>query len=422
MSQSGKDNLEKFFRKRIQSYNPEFNESDWLKLKVRLDNELPASFAFWSLLRKFWYIPLLIIIFPLLWITFSEVNKLKQNDPNSRTSTTLQIKASEEYLKKGGNEGTTRNLTAKKISDQPIITEEKATIEKANILIFSHENVSGKATSEMVINKDKNMLVSDIAIENTHEMDYAVFENGAEFEGQILDFKLHFLYPIPPKFDLDQGNILVTPYVNSKSTFINRKKPKPHFSLGLGYSPDFSAVGLKNFSAPGSRWNVLAEFSFLNRWSINTGIVFVNNKYEAYGEDYHAPEKYWKNGIVASETYGECKMIDIPLNLRYDVISQHRHKLFISVGASTYFVTKEDYYFQYEQDDPYLPDHWGTDKMTRYLFGIINASMGYEYQLGNQSALQMEPFIKIPTAGIGWGNVDLHTVGVYFIYKYRIGK
>ncbi len=422
MSQSGKDNLENFFRKRAQSYNPEFNEVDWLKLKVRLDNELPVSFSFWSSLRKFWYVIMLMIMIPFSWIAFSEFYKSNNNIQSISTSTARHIKAKDEYLKKEKNAGINRNSSAIKISDKPIISEEKIIREKGNIPSFSQENVSGQAISEMSINEDEKALVSDVPIENTNEMDYAVFENGAEFEGQILNFKLHFLDPIPPNFELDQGNIAVAPYVISKSAFVDNRKSKAYFSLGLGYSPDFSTVGLKNFSAPGSRWNVLAQFSFLRRWSINTGIVFVNNKYEAYGEDYHAPEKYWKNGIAASETYGECKMIDIPLNLRYDIVSKHRHKLFLSAGASTYFVTKEDYYFHYEQDNSYLPDHWGTEKMTRYLFGIINASMGYEYQVGKQSALQIEPFIKIPTTGIGWGNVDLHTIGTYFIYKYRIGK
>lgn len=155
---------------------------------------------------------------------------------------------------------------------------------------------------------------------------------------------------------------------------------------------------------------------------MNTGIVFVSNQYEAYGEDYHAPSRYWKNGAVAEQAYGECKMIDIPLNLRYNFFIRNNHQLFISCGASTYFLLKEDYYFEYEQDDPDLPEHWGTGEMTVYPFGIENISIGYQYLFGNKSSLQVEPFIKFQTIGIGWGNDDLHTIGAYFIYKYRIGK
>ena len=270
--------------------------------------------------------------------------------------------------------------------------------------------------------KTENTIRSNTQNENLDNKSYAVFENGAERKGHFLYSGLHFLLPISPDTDLHPGNMRTdihkVPIIVPKG----HKKSKSYFSFGLGYSPDFSTVGLGNFVAPGSRWNIFIEYSFLNRLSLNTGVVLVNNKYEAYGDDYHAPSRYWKNGIVASEAYGECKMVDIPLNLRYDVISKYRHKLFISAGASTYIVLKEDYYFEYYQDDPDLPDHWGTEKMTTYPFGIINASFGFEYRVGKKSALQVEPFIKIPTTGIGWGNVDLHTIGVYFIYKFRVGR
>lgn len=416
MSQLGNDNLENFFRKGALSFNPEFNEADWLKLKVQLDEELPVGFSFWYLLRKYWYVLVLMVIIPLSWSAFSEFNKSSTVIPSSSTSTIRQIIELDEYVKKEKSNGINRDASS------PIKSGEAIVFEQRNIPSNATVHVSRKATATKSINPTQNTLDSDVAIENINELDYAVFENGAEMKGQILNFELHFLDAIPPNFGLDQGNITVPPNVNSKSSIVDDKKPKSYFSLGLGYSPDFSTVGLENFGAPGSRWKILAQFSFLRRWSINTGIVFVNNKYEAYGQDYHAPQRYWKGGVMASEAYGECKMIDIPLNLRYDIISKPRHKLFVSAGASTYFVMKEDYYFHYEQDDPDLPGHWGTDKVTRYPFEIINVSMGYEYQIGKKSALQIEPFIKIPTTGIGWGNVDLHTVGIYFMYKYRIGK
>ena len=192
--------------------------------------------------------------------------------------------------------------------------------------------------------------------------------------------------------------------------------------LGLGYSPDFSTVGLGNFTSPGARWEFVAEVGFTPRLLLQTGITKVHNKYTAYGEDYHAPYGYWKNGVVAEQAYGKCDMIDVPLNLRYTFLIKNRHQLFISGGASTYFLTKEIYQFDYSQDDPDLPDEWSTDKMSVYPFGIINISMGYQYNVGHKGAFQVEPFIKIPTSGIGWGKVDLHTIGAYFVYKYRIGK
>lgn len=421
MSESDKDNLENFFRKRAQNHHLEFNEGDWLKMEAQLDKEMPATPSFWSLLKKFYFIPLLLIMLPVFWFTFTKINSPELNSSDNNITRTRLIKPEDRRLIEKENAGlnTTPNSTVntekQKIKESTITTTEKN--------IHSPPFVYSKEKLTTGINtKPKNTIISNIKPENIDEASYAVFENGAGVKGQILYSELHFLLPISPISNLETGNVPELIDENYIPEIVPDKRPASYFSLGIGFSPDFSSVGLGNFVTPGSRWTIQAEYSFLNRLSINTGIVLVNNKYEAYGSDYHAPSAYWKNGIVAEEAYGECKMVDIPLNLRYDIISKPRHKLFVSGGASTYFVLKEDYYFQYEQDDPDLPDYWGTDEMTVYPFGIVNISVGYQYLLGRKGAIQIEPFIKIPTTGIGWGNVDLHTIGTYFIYKYRIGK
>lgn len=421
MSQSGKSNLENFFRKRAQNHHPVFDETDWLKLKERLDNEMPVGFTFWSSIRKFWYVLIIMISVPVLWIAYSEFDKSSPHISNSNISEVQQIKATEENFKFEDRAETIWNSTAKEVSEKPVIAGNKKTISNKNAPSLSSSELK-KGSFSKIKNTNDNKIVINEGDENSNEIGYADFENGAKFKGQILNFKLHFLEPISPVSTSFPGDIQIETLEISNPDKLRNRKSKPYFSLGVGYSPDFSTVGLGNFIAPGSRWKVLAEFSFLKRWSINSGIVFVNNKYEAYGEDYQAPSRYWKNGIVASEAYGECKMIDIPLNLRYDVISRQGHKFFISAGASSYMVTNEEYYFQYELVAPDLPSHWGTEKMTAYPFGIIHVSMGYDYNVNRKSALQVEPFIKIPTTGIGWGNVDLYTIGMYFMYRYRIGK
>ena len=251
---------------------------------------------------------------------------------------------------------------------------------------------------------------------------YAVDEDGAQsYRSSAIG--LHFLSAIPPEMSITAPYVDVKMnYEQSQENIIPKARNKRPFNIGVGYSPDFSTVGIGNFVSPGSRWIVAAEYAISNRFLLNTGYTMVNNKYEAYGEDYHAPSRYWKKGIIADEAYGECKMIDVPLNLRYTALIKGKSRVFISAGASTYFVQKEDYYFHYDQEDPELPDHWGTEKMTIYPFGIINFSAGYQYFFTGKSSLQIEPFIKVPTTGIGWGKVDLYTMGVFFMYKYHIGK
>jgi len=415
------DNLENFFRDRAQRHNLEFNEGDWRKLESQLDKEFPVAFSFWALFKKFWYTPLLLLIIPITWFAISNSERPNQtsseNDifPNQTAKADIEgfreKKIEEIYIDQKATFKTENFKTTESISSADGIHNSSSTNANTNEPAITEKNL-----------KNVNAIISNTRHEYMNQKSYAVFENGAESKGQILDSKLHFLFPIPPNSSIASGEVPMVINHEPLSVIERNEKSKSYFSFGLGYSPDFSTVGIGNFIAPGSRWNILIEYSFLNRLSINSGVVLVNNKYETYGEDYHAPSRYWKKGIVASEAYGECKMVDIPLNIRYDVFSNHRHNFFVSAGASTYFVLKEDYYFKYEYDDPDLPNHWGTEKMTTYPFGIINTSIGYEYQIGKKSALQVEPFFKIPTTGIGWGNVNLHTFGMYFMYKYRVVK
>jgi len=416
MSDQNKDNLENFFRERAQNHNIEFNESDWLKLESKLDAEMPNAFSLLSFLKRFGIIALLLLMLPATWYsyqyysnreestTLSNLNTQDQGDDKISQTKALNTEQSTPTNKAKESSQTTNNGSLKLIPDQ---TKESGHQTRQK---FDLENEKKSQKTQ----NSKNVI-------QTKEIGYAVLEDGAKSNSKM-DLMLHFLSPLPPESLIE--NPKYTDYLKQES--VHKISPtitkKTSFNIGIGYSPDFSTVGIGNFVSPGSRWTIIGEYAFSKRFQLISGIVWVNNKYEAYGEDYHAPSRYWKKGIVADEAYGECKMIDIPLNLRYNILIKGKNQAFVSAGASTYFILKEDYYFHYYQEDPELPDHWGTDKMTVYPFGIINVSFGYQYQFSRKSAIQIEPYIKIPTTGIGWGEVDLHTMGVYFMYKYRISR
>ena len=421
MSEQNKDSIENFFRERAQNHNIEFNESDWMKLEKQLDQELPVGFSFLRFLKKFWVVPLLALLIPSIWFTLkipgngnnriSGENQLTVIEDKAQLTDSPENTVTDMYLHETGN-----------YSEQHIQQE----VVRTETDVSSINNNYAESNNK----EDQNMTIVDFASgkstqksdKKTDVIGYAVLENGAESGITQLDLMLHFLYPLVPGHTINHPSIISIEGKESINEVSPKIEKRSGLYAGIGYSPDFSTVGIGNFVAPGSRWNFLLEYGFSNRFFINTGVVWVQNQYEAYGEDYHAPPRYWKKGIVAEEAYGECVMVDLPLNIRYNALMVGKSQFFVSAGASTYFLLKEDYYFHYEQEDPELPDHWGTDKMTVYPFGIVNLSLGYQLQFTPKSAIQVEPFIKIPTAGIGWGNVDLYTMGIYFMYKYKITR
>ena len=426
MSESENNNLDSFFRRRAQQANVEFNESDWLQLEARLNEELPIKSTFWYWLRKHWYAPIMIAFFPFLWLILpdstSSIDEEKYNAielsvgqmTDNQDRTELRSDANsivEPGLKDLIKEDTESNINSSVKSKDINSTSSWNFGEEQSYT----QRSTGKSSS-LEIRHDKELKTVKSS-EDINDKGYVVSGNGNEATRLSVASYPHFLTPIVP--DLISKSEAPESLSQLEIEPDSKKHSYSSFIIGVGYSPDFSAVGMNNFIAPGTRWKIDLGYAFSPRFQLLSGVVLVNNKYEAYGDEYKAPARYWKNGIVADETYGECKMIDIPLNLRYNILVSGRHRGFISSGLSTYFLTKEDYYFNYYQSYPDSPEHWGTNKTSTYPFSIINITAGYEYMLKGHGSLQFEPYIKIPTGGVGWGNVDLYTIGIYFSYQYR---
>jgi hypothetical protein len=430
MNDQNKDSLENFFKKGAQNYDIEFREGDWEKMEALLDSEMPVAFSFSAFLKKFWPLVTLLLVIPLGWYSIDRISGVKTHE--------LGAIYQNDNMEANPITANDRSPDPQNIHDQltdsqtqPVsgnLSQDSGNKEDMKPGFSSSKKKVVVATSSETDKKD-NIISGNLQNESLEESSQStgLSMSGSREQGAInsepyaysIPGMLNPLFPGTVIGNLhDPGKIEPKPVVENPGN----SRYKAFFSLGAGFSPDFSTVGMGNFVSPGVRWNFMAEVGVSRRFMINTGIIWVNNKYEAEGEDYHAPPRYWKKGIAADEAYGECVMLDIPLNVRYNFLISGRHQFFISGGASTYILLKEDYYFEYEVEDPELPQHWGTDKVSVYPFKIVNLSVGYQYQLGRKGALQIEPFIKIPTAGVGWGEVDLQTLGVYFMYKYRIGR
>ena len=474
MSEQSKDNLENFFRNRVQDPDLEFNEQDWLKLEERLDEEMPVAFSFWRWIRRFWFVPLLPLILPTAYFvvnqqfggeyTFagsekteivgstaeelasntdnSQLNQIAEKDlgdlgkSNEKTKAefdenrisgeTDDFDASSARLEENDKTRSLNNNDSEGslIKDQIAVSGQQSSIRKNTALDNAKVMQTGMIGVASAASSSSSLAYQDqgnMGLEKNKDIGYVVSEKGAE-TGLSSDFMLPFLLNEKPTCTIDNPAYPVEAEkleIDIIEDELRRKRN--YFALGVGFSPDLSTVGIGNFTSPGTRWKLLLEYGFLGRFAINTGVVWVNNKYEVDGIEYNPPQQGGQSSKAVS-TYGECVMIDIPLNFRYSFVSKGNHQFFVSAGASTYLLLKEDYYFDYGYYGNSRRDHWGSDKLKKYPFGIINISMGYQLDFGSRSAFQIEPFIKIPTTGIGWGNVDLHTIGAYFIYRFRIGK
>ncbi|GAB3793674.1 hypothetical protein GCM10028819_05710 [Spirosoma humi] len=197
-------------------------------------------------------------------------------------------------------------------------------------------------------------------------------------------------------------------------------------SVRLAISPDLSSIGLKNFARPGTNVGVLLEYRLAPRWSVQTGIIQSTKIYRATASDYTL-NNYYKNAMytIPQGADGQCRMLDIPLNVRYDFLLSPRadgrspSRWFITGGVTSYFIEQETYVYKYT-GYAHKPIPVYSEKGDNYGFSQVNLSAGYERALTKRLSWQIEPFMKIPLKQVGYLKLNLLSTGTFFSIRYKL--
>ena len=195
--------------------------------------------------------------------------------------------------------------------------------------------------------------------------------------------------------------------------------------IGFVVSPDLSAVGLHNFARPGTNVGAMLEYRLAPRWSVQAGVLRSTKIYNAQLSDYTWTGKRW--AVIPDGVVGQCAMLDIPLNLRYDFVRHSRtngqqpDRWFVSGGATTYVILNEEYTYNYAwPNNPAIKfRNWRVDSTSRYGFSQLNLSVGFERTFSRRLSWQVEPFIKVPLKGVGFYKIDLLSTGAFLSLRYK---
>jgi len=187
------------------------------------------------------------------------------------------------------------------------------------------------------------------------------------------------------------------------------------YAVVLG-GPDWSTVKMQSTEQAGYSLGILVGYRFNNRLSIETGLLWDKKNYYSDGQYF---DKSKINSIHPIDKIlsvdGYCNMFEIPLNLSYYFANRNNHGFFVTTGLSSYLMKKE--YYSYEASG-YYGSPWTNDSTyfnsSKNLFSILQISGGYEFSIGKNTNIRIEPYVKIPLGGIGIGNMPISSMGIYF--------
>jgi hypothetical protein len=200
---------------------------------------------------------------------------------------------------------------------------------------------------------------------------------------------------------------------------VEKPARQPRFYIGLVGAPDVSTVKFASVESPLLNAGLTLEYRISSRLRVSTGVLRSTKQYMARRDDYD-----W--GDYRAQVYkhdfkyvdGTCTVLDIPLNLRYDVLSKPSYSLFGSAGLSSYFMQRERYSYEYEDYGKHNYWEGRAENQNRHLLSVLNLSVGYERSLGAHWSVQAEPYCKLPLGGVGVGKLRLTSAGAFLGVKY----
>lgn len=198
------------------------------------------------------------------------------------------------------------------------------------------------------------------------------------------------------------------------------KAKESNWYVKLLVSPDFSAIGYTKPGKTGFNIGLTVEYSPTKHWGISTGAIWSKKLY-----DKNNPGKAYSYGGTSFEANyldGDCRVLDIPINITYYIVPEARLNFYATVGVSSYIMLKENYVYTVTENNNNYYYYEDYKNENRHWFSMLNLSFGVQYRVSPRLYFQAEPFLKAPMSGIGQGKIDLVSVGSFFALKYKINK
>jgi hypothetical protein len=256
------------------------------------------------------------------------------------------------------------------------------------------------------------------AIENDPRLSGIYVQRAAITEGVSLniDVRANTNSNINPNTNINTNTGPNNDVVSSTAPAAPPKKmsvSKHYFYAGLVVAPDLSTIKFQNVKSVGTTFGVLFGYSLNARFSLESGIYLDKKKYYTEGQ-YFNKEKVpalWNYKLLNVD--GTCNMVEIPVNLRYNLNPTAKNKWFVTAGLSTYLMFSEGYNYQVlRYGNPYNVAPVTYMNPMQNWFSIANLSVGYEQKLGKIGNLRLEPYLRVPLSGVGTGSLPIMSAGL----------
>lgn len=196
----------------------------------------------------------------------------------------------------------------------------------------------------------------------------------------------------------------------------------PRVTLAILAAPDVNGVNSFKGAQTGGNFSLQASVKLTSKLSFTTGAAYAIKPYQtAYG-NYRSANPAWWHMMWANkpqDVMANCKVLDIPLNLDYQLFKKGSNDFSVGAGVSSYFMLNEKYSFAFA-DPSATPAQLQVSNRNEHLFGVFNIQATYQHKLNSRFGLLVQPYAKLPFSRIGLGQVNLKSAGVAVGFNWNI--
>jgi hypothetical protein len=198
----------------------------------------------------------------------------------------------------------------------------------------------------------------------------------------------------------------------------------------FGYRPQWAITALASSDVNGtssfqgkvgSNYGLLLSFGATKKLTITSGVVYSSKPYNTSFANYVTTYNFKHD---PTDVTADCKMLDIPINIGYQVYGNFRNKLSVGTGLSSYLMLREKYTYNYADgaNSAAWPQTYTVPNSKGYLLSIININATYEHKINSNFGISVQPYMKVPISGVGYSNIKLQSTGVAVGVTYNINS
>jgi len=391
MKELSDSDFDRIFRKRVQEFDPAFEESAWELMDKKLRRRDKIVFFRNSSMA----LAALVLLGGGIYF-----------DTNNNEIPVLAVKQKKtEVQKDKGIKIESENSVKPLSSDESLL---KSDI-KNDIVLGAAGNIKSEELPAEA--GEKNVHINALPAANRTEIPgtFSVndFPAAVPAEIQLSQVVLDSLEPEVSSNNKDEGEI--------------KRSGPVKLSLAFAAGPDFNSVRSLGGSRPTLNGGVLLNAAFTKHFSLSTGLRFGAKNYNASSYNYGSLSPALINAMSGVE--GSCNVLEIPLRASYTFINDKKKSISFNSGLSSYLMLKEKYVFSYTPQSGYNDYVLEKVNANQHYFSVVELSASYRFKSKNsKTQFGIEPYVKLPLGGVGEGKVHLKSSGVSLNLFYELSK